>query len=48
MDSLEKRLMHRKMYMIFGTWNIRNLYKKDSLKTVVRELGKCKLSLVGV
>jgi hypothetical protein len=34
--------------MRFGTWNIRSLYRLGSLTTVVRELGKCKLDLVGV
>jgi hypothetical protein len=36
------------MDMKFGTWNIRSLYRIGSLKTVARELGKCKLDLVGV
>jgi hypothetical protein len=30
-----------------GTWNVRNLYRIGSLKTVARELGKYKLDLVG-
>jgi exonuclease III len=34
--------------MKFGTWNVRSLYRADSLKTVARELGKYKLNLVGV
>jgi exonuclease III len=34
--------------MRFGTWNVRSLYRSGSLKTVVRELGKYKLDLVGV
>jgi exonuclease III len=34
--------------MRFGTWNVRSLYRAGSLKTVVRELGKYKLDLVGV
>jgi hypothetical protein len=34
--------------MRFGTWNVRRLYRAGSLKTVARELGKCKLDLVGV
>jgi hypothetical protein len=29
-------------------WNIRSLYRTGSLKTVARELGKCRLDLVGV
>jgi exonuclease III len=36
------------MDMIFGTWNVRSLYRSGSLKTVARELGKYKLDLVGV
>jgi hypothetical protein len=31
-----------------GTWNVRSLYRIGSLKTVARELEKCKLDLVGV
>jgi exonuclease III len=36
------------MGMRFGTWNVRSLYRIGSLTTVVRELGKYKLDLVGV
>jgi exonuclease III len=36
------------MDMRFGTWNVRSLYRIGSLKTVARELGKCKLDLVGM
>jgi exonuclease III len=36
------------MDMRFGTWNVRSLYSSGSLKTVARELGHCKLDLVGV
>jgi hypothetical protein len=36
------------MYMRFGTWNARSLYRIGSLKTVARELGKYKLDLAGV
>jgi hypothetical protein len=36
------------MDMRFGTWNVRSLYRAGSLKTVARELGECKLDLVGV
>jgi exonuclease III len=31
-----------------GTWNVRSLYTTRSLKTVARQLGRCKLDLVGV
>jgi exonuclease III len=34
--------------MRFGAWNIGSLYMIGSLKAVARELGKCKLDLVGV
>jgi exonuclease III len=34
--------------MRFGTWNVRSLYRIGSLKTVARELGKCKLDFVVV
>jgi hypothetical protein len=34
--------------MIFGTRNVRSLYRAGSLETVSRELGKYKLDLVGV
>jgi exonuclease III len=36
------------MDMRFGTWNVRSLYRIGLLMTVVRELGKYKLDLVGV
>jgi hypothetical protein len=36
------------MNMRFGTWNVRYPYRSGFLKMVVRELGKCKLDLVGV
>jgi hypothetical protein len=36
------------MDMIFGTWNVRSLHGTGALKTVERELGKCKLDLVAV
>jgi hypothetical protein len=31
-----------------GTWNVRRLYRIGLLKTVARELGKCKLDLAAV
>ena len=30
------------------TWNVRSLYRAGSLKAVARELGRCKLDVVGV
>jgi exonuclease III len=45
---MAKRTKHRKMDMRFGTRNIRSLYRIDSLTTVVRELEKYKLDIVGV
>jgi hypothetical protein len=34
--------------MRFGTWNIRRLYKMGTLRTVLRELSRYRLDLVGV
>jgi hypothetical protein len=34
--------------MRFGTWNVRSLYRAGSLLTVLRELSKHKLDLLGV
>jgi hypothetical protein len=34
--------------MRFCTWNLWSLQRTGALKTVARELGKCKLDLVGV
>jgi exonuclease III len=34
--------------MRFGTWNVRSLYRLGAIKSVVRELEKYKLDLVGV
>jgi exonuclease III len=34
--------------MRFGTWNVRSLYRAESLKTVLGELARYKLDLVGV
>jgi exonuclease III len=36
------------MDMGFGTWNVRSLYRAGSLMTVLRELARYKLDLVGV
>jgi hypothetical protein len=36
------------MYVRFGTWNVRSLYRLGSLMTVAREIARCKLDLVGV
>jgi hypothetical protein len=35
------------MDMRFGTWKVRSLYRIGLLRRVARELGKCKLDLVG-
>jgi hypothetical protein len=35
-------------YMRFGNWKIRSLYRIGAIKSVVGELGKYKLDLVGV
>jgi exonuclease III len=34
--------------MRFSTWNVRSLYRSDSITAVARELARCKLDLVGV
>jgi len=34
--------------MRFGIWNVRSLCRLDTIKSVVGELQKCKLDLVGV
>ena len=34
--------------MRFGIWNVRSLYRADSLKAAARELARYKLDLVGV
>jgi hypothetical protein len=39
---------HRKMDMRYGTQNVRSLYGTGLLRIVSKELGKCKLDLVGV
>jgi hypothetical protein len=36
------------MDMRVGTWSVRSLYRAGSLKTVLRELARYKLDLVGV
>jgi len=34
--------------MTFGTWNVRSLYRADSLTAAARELASYKLDLVGM
>jgi exonuclease III len=48
MDGFSGKAYFRKMDMRLGTWNIRSIYRAGSLKTAARELGKCKLDLMGV
>jgi hypothetical protein len=36
------------MDMRFGTWNVRSMYRADSLMTNAREISKYRLDLVGV
>jgi exonuclease III len=36
------------MDMRFGTWNVRSLYRAGLLRTVVEEISKFKLDLVGI
>jgi hypothetical protein len=40
--------MLRKMNVRYGTWNVTSLCRTSSLMTVVKELSKYKLNLVGV
>jgi hypothetical protein len=35
------------MAMTFGTWNVRSLYRAGSLMTVMREISRYRLDLVG-
>jgi hypothetical protein len=48
MDSLDKQPTLRKMDMRFGTWIVRSLYRPGLLMTLVKEISKCMLNLVGV
>jgi hypothetical protein len=34
--------------MRFGNWNLRILYRAGAMKSVVGELEKCKLKLMGI
>jgi hypothetical protein len=45
MDSLDKQ---QNMDMRFGLWNVRSLYRAGFLMTLLRELARYKLDLVGV
>jgi hypothetical protein len=42
-DSLETRAKRKKMNMRFGTWNVRSMYRADSLRAVAEEISKCSL-----
>ena len=42
------RPKQQKKDMRFGTWNVRRLFRVDSLTAAVRELARHKLDLVGV
>jgi hypothetical protein len=48
--SLEEvsRCRKLKRVILLGTWNFRSLYRAGSLMTVVKELARYKLVLVGV
>jgi hypothetical protein len=47
-DSVDKRPKREKMYMRFGIWNVRSIYRAGSLRAVTEEISKCKLDLVRV
>jgi hypothetical protein len=48
MDSVNKGPKQKEMNMRFGAWNNRSMYRAGSLRTVVEEISKYKLDLVGV
>jgi hypothetical protein len=48
MDSLDRRLKRKKLYMRFRMWNVRSMYRATLLMTVAEEISKEKLDLVGV
>jgi hypothetical protein len=39
-DSLDNEPQLQKMHMIFGTWNVRSLYREGMLITTVKEISK--------
>jgi len=46
---LLRRVSTEKRVLIFGSWNVRKLYRADSLTTTAaRKSTRCKLDLVGV
>jgi hypothetical protein len=47
MDSLDEQPKRRNMDMRLGTWNVRSLYRVGSVMTVLRELSRYTLDLVG-
>jgi hypothetical protein len=48
MDSLDKRPKQRNMDKRFELWNVKSLYKAGTLITVLKELARYRLDLVGV
>jgi hypothetical protein len=48
LDSLDKQPKQKKMDTIFGTWNVRNMYRTGFLRVVAGEISEYKLYLVGV
>jgi hypothetical protein len=46
MNSLDKRPKRKKIDLIFGTWNVRNMYRAGSLRAVAEEISKYKFDLV--
>jgi hypothetical protein len=45
-DSLNKRHKGKKMDMRFGNWNVRNMYRAGSFRTLGEEISKYKLDLM--
>jgi hypothetical protein len=48
MDSLDKRPKRKKIYVRFGTWNVRSMSRVGALTAVAEEISEYKLHLVGV
>jgi hypothetical protein len=47
-DSLDKRSERKKIYMRFGIWNVRSIYRVGSPRAVSEEISIYNLRFVGV
>jgi hypothetical protein len=45
---LDKQPRRKKMDMRFDTWNVRSMYRAESLRAVAEEISKYNLNLVRV